>query len=243
VPIAWAAAAAMLFVGVRLLLRARSNRGVPELLLGAFFTPLAIAIPFLNATSTVAGMQAQHATSYLAVGHCLGNFGFACLYVFTWRSFGTDSRWRGIFAALGIAGLVGSWIAQVAIDGFNVANGPAVLTSAFIRMVAVYWAFGEALHFYGRMRRRLKLGLADPITTNRFLLWSIWTGLFATIMLGAVGMRTLLLVAPTASVTPETVVQTFRIFGAIAAIVASGALWLNFFPPASYERRLRGAAA
>jgi hypothetical protein len=33
------------------------------------------------------------------------------------------------------------------------------------------WMAVEALHYHGRMRRRMALGLADATVTDRFLLW------------------------------------------------------------------------
>ncbi|MFK7894917.1 MAG: hypothetical protein AB8G23_03725 [Myxococcota bacterium] len=38
-----------------------------------------------------------------------------------------------------------------------------------IRGIPFLWGFCEALRYYAQMRRRLTLGLADPVVANRFL--------------------------------------------------------------------------
>ena len=187
-------------------------------------------------------MQLESAQRNLALGHLGMSLAFGLLYAFTWWSFGRESRWRRSFALLGAVGLTGAWLAQVSVEGFEAANGSATLASVFFRMLGAYWAFGEALILYPRMRRRLRIGLADPVTTNRFLLWSVWTGLLATIMLAVLCLRIYLLRAG-GDVDADAAVGVFRVFGACGGIAASFALWLNFFPPEAYLRRLRTAEA
>jgi hypothetical protein len=240
---ALAAAAAMLFVGSRLLMRAWTNRALPELLLGGFFALVALTTPAISRTAEAGGMQLAGAQQILAIAHLGLSLAFGLLYAFTWISFGTQTPWRRALALFGGAGLVGSWLGQVVVEGFEAANGIATICTVAFRMIAVYWAFAEALVCYTRMRRRMRLGLADPVTTNRFLLWSVWTGLIATILLAVIVVRVILLTAPAGSVDPDSLLHTVQVFGAIGGITASAALWLNFFPPESYLQRLRGAAA
>ena len=42
--------------------------------------------------------------------------------------------------------------------------------------VSSLWGAAESLRYFSMMRRRAKLGLADPLVTNRFLLWGLGIG-------------------------------------------------------------------
>jgi hypothetical protein len=97
------------------------------------------------------------------------------------------------------------------------------------------------------MRRRVALGLADPLVANRFVLWSVWTGAlgFAALLLLAVRSRAFWLqlhgVDPRV-VMPAAIPITAALAG-IAVVCAGVAVWLAFFPPASYRRWVRAGVA
>ena len=59
----------------------------------------------------------------------------------------------------------------------------SVLSVAFLATFA--WTSSEALRYYGLMRRRFALGLADAVVVNRFLIWG-----------GGAAISTALTVAP-----------------------------------------------
>jgi hypothetical protein len=97
------------------------------------------------------------------------------------------------------------------------------------------------------MRRRVALGLADPLVANRFVLWSVWTGAlgFAALLLFAVRSRAFWLqlhgVDPRV-VMPAAIPITAALAG-IAVVCAGVAVWLAFFPPSSYRRWVRAGVA
>ena len=99
------------------------------------------------------------------------------------------------------------------------------------------WLFVESVHYASRMRRRVRLGLGDPIVANRFTLWAIWTGALACIPLFVLALRTLgILEAPVPGAPlPASVRAIIAMLGSggAAALVAC---WLAFFPPAAYRR-------
>jgi ethanolamine transporter EutH len=96
------------------------------------------------------------------------------------------------------------------------------------------------------MQKRVGLGLADPIVSNRFGLWSIWMG-GLTLMLGIVLVLRLLglffgLEPSMMSIILPQVLPLLRLLLASVALVAGTAVWLTFFPPRFYARRLQRSA-
>ena len=42
------------------------------------------------------------------------------------------------------------------------------------RVAPYYWLAAESLSYWSAARRRVRIGLADPLVTNRFLLLGLW---------------------------------------------------------------------
>ena len=59
------------------------------------------------------------------------------------------------------------------------------------RCAVLLWLFVESAIYAQRMRRRVRLGLGDPVVANRFTLWAIWTGALACIPLFVLTLRVL----------------------------------------------------
>jgi hypothetical protein len=122
-----------------------------------------------------------------------------------------------------------------------------MVATNFARLIPTCWAFYESCRYWLSMRRRETLGLADPILTNRFLLWSIWTGAVTLLPMIVLVIRTLSIIAlgndqfiegPGAVLMPM-VLQIIRVIFVIVAPIAAVALSLSFFPPAAYLDRIR----
>jgi len=115
---------------------------------------------------------------------------------------------------------------------------PIFLAELASRMAGSVWLVAESVRYYGIMQRRLPLGLADPVVTDRFRLWA-----FA----GAAGLAMLATSAPPVVMgeqqTPwmSWVLPLF----AVSGIAASASYLLAFFPPGWYRlsvtRRLGSA--
>ncbi len=129
-------------------------------------------------------------------------------------------------------------------------TGVLLLLSS-IRTFCCGWAFFETANYYRMMRRRSALGLADPLVTNRFLLWSIWTGSMAILPLFLVVTRVLAIVKG-AGVDPLHGVSGANqlsnddpmLLAALGVIASTGlaaiaALWLCFFPTDAYASWIR----
>ncbi|MBW2233217.1 MAG: hypothetical protein JRH17_22765 [Deltaproteobacteria bacterium] len=97
------------------------------------------------------------------------------------------------------------------------------------RFAAPIWSGYEAFRFHGLMQKRLHLGLADPLVTNRFLLW----GIAQVAALTGLSMRVL----DAHGVLTEIAAVMMPAAGLGAAI----AYWVTFFPPEAYRRRFAAA--
>jgi hypothetical protein len=88
---------------------------------------------------------------------------------------------------------------------------------------------------WSKSRRRLALGLADPVVSNRFLMW----GLF--------GLSTMLLSSFLLFLQIATAEGSRSLTGQIATtvfgLISSGTVMLAFTPPERYAARIRARAA
>lgn len=227
-------------LGLRVLRRASRMGGLPDRMVGVFFLSMAIgAIPALLAGDERV-VPAAHARLAVALGHAVLSVGFAALYVFAWKCFGPKSFWRSALACSGVATLAVLWAVQGLTEHFAAPGGPAVRATGMVRAAALAWAFGESLRYRVMMRRRARLGLADPVVANRFLLWCLWTG-------GLLGASVVILlfrfmVGDLDRASPA--LHTAVVVGVTGPALGGGiSLWLAFFPPPSYILRLRAGAA
>jgi hypothetical protein len=97
------------------------------------------------------------------------------------------------------------------------------------------WIGVEGLHHYGTARPRVRLGLCEPIVGHRFLLWGI-AGVFWTLLsFVVVGHYVEFWVTHSWSATMDQLVG----FCEIAALTM---IWLVYFAPAVYQRRINASA-
>jgi hypothetical protein len=224
-----------LYVGARLLRLASRTRELPERLLAAMFlitgTSLILYdIPIiLDSESLWTPLNFAGRVVYLPAP--------VLLAVFTRRVFRPDSVWAGwmpcgcaILLAAGVGGSV--WSGDL--EGFSISN--RWFWAEWVGYTIPYvWAGGEALAHHRRARRRLRLGLCDPLVCNRYLLWGFF---------GA--MQVLVCVAEIPSYAEYEQGGAFTAMwdALISAgeIVSLATIWLIFFPPAFYQRWIQGAA-
>jgi hypothetical protein len=113
----------------------------------------------------------------------------------------------------------------------------------FLRYAVIWsypvWTMVESYRYYALMRRRLAIGLADPLLANRFFLWG--TGALGT------GLATWISSLPFLWVgRPELLLAwtpTVQIVVASVGVATVLAYLLTFLPPAFYRRWLLGADA
>lgn len=234
-------AAAVGALGIRLLVLAGRTRKLPELLIGLFFlasaplgfVPLLVGMQYPDLPRELAGLL-------LAVGEGMVALASALICVFTWRVFRPDSIWAKWLAGLCVTVLIGGYGVHAWTRGFTEPGISVWLwASVFVRLVIYAWNAAEPLLHYRGARRRLLLGLADPVVTNRFLLWSIWGGACLIVVFARIGdMLAQSFLAP----MPAVSLASVAIFGCCGA-ACGAAIWLTFFPPAAYRKWLTARAA
>jgi hypothetical protein len=157
---------------------------------------------------------------------------------FVRRVFRPHERWAR-FLQVGLCGVLwGGWLADTATGGLT-ASTPGLFYWISFSVIGTYplWAAVEALHYWSLMRKRVELGLADPLVTNRFLLWSV-AALCTMASIWTVQIPTFL---GYEAFSPDAVQLTTVTMLATSAlgIVTIGAYWLTFFPPGWYRARFK----
>jgi hypothetical protein len=229
---------ACLVLGGRLLLMAVRTRELPELCIGAgLFLMGGVGYPLMMLARFHTGLD-DSTRGAVAVAHLTCNLlGNVSVCVFNWRVFRPDS---GGAKALTIAvggSLAGLFIAQAISPGFLAfaqgAGGPWA-HATYLSCFAYAWASTESTRYFLMMSRRKRLGLADPIVTDRFRLWAI--GTLSAVVISAVGIvyRALELDFQGSAVGGITIGS----LGLVTAIC----FWLAFLPPAIYRNRVTARA-
>lgn len=235
-------------IGVRLLRLGARSKG-PERWLGVYFIAASLlgtivsgvlymgwADPSLELPAAWRPpLQALHIAA-----HSAGLFG---IWVFTWRTFRPGSAWmRGIVIAVAVT-LVGSFVAIGITDRFavHIIPGPIYWVSLAVRIAGVAWMSFESLRYGALLRRRLRLGLADPLVANRFLLWGVWAATVTLLNLSDPLARVwyCAVAGTTTELIPDVARNMIVIVVAVTSalgIVAAGCLFLTFFPTAAYRR-------
>jgi hypothetical protein len=171
------------------------------------------------------------------------NLGLAALYIFVWKTFYPRSTTvRRIVGCLLVA-MAAAYLAIPMTEGFTVRvmPGSAYWTSWVLREGAVLWLAFESLRYWSLLRRRMRIGLGEPLVTNRFLLLGIFA--LAIFHMGASDplARTwyVLQVGSTEQWIPElahSIVLTVLALTSTLGIVVVTTLALIFFPTARFRR-------
>jgi hypothetical protein len=228
-----------LVVGLRLVALAARTRQLPELLMGVGvlgigpvgFGGIVAAMALVERAPAASGALAAAATAAVAAG-------VAAKYVFNWRIYRPTSRAAAAACAAGIAGLLAALALEARATGFSPlawqGSGWHLLRSA-LQVGCLLWGASEALVYWGKMRRRVRLGIADPLLANRFLLWGVGAGAAGVgSAIGAVAQ----LATGSAPLEQTWVTMSSSLHGLVSAC----ALWLAFVPPRAYREWVRAGA-
>jgi hypothetical protein len=231
-----AAGIVYLIVGARLLRLASRTGETPERLLAGLFiasglsyviyiSPIIVKLDSLWTPLNFAGRVAYLPAPVL-------------LAAFTRQLFRREDPWAAWLvvgtAALLVAGVAGSALGGDW-EGFSLGGGWFWLEWVGYT-VPFGWAGAEAFGQYRQARRRLALGLCDPLICNRLLLWS----LFATMQLCV----SLAILAQYASYEQQSLFSaTWDTVVGVLEILSIAPIWLAFFPPAAYRRWIAGGEA
>ena len=218
---------ASVVVSARLLALALRTRELPELLVGlnlalsgALGYPVAIYARVVHDPALRAALQILHGAMMVV--------GLTSVVIFNWRVFRPADAWARRLSIAYPAVLVALFAWQTAAPGWaefaKHTSGPWRVLP-YGTLFALGWAGIESLLYYQKLRKRLALGLAEAVTTDRLRLWAI-------AMLAA--FMTSLLVQVVRSMG---VAMTGSVTGLIVGplgIVSASAMWLAFLPPQRY---------
>lgn len=237
-------------VGLRLLVRGARGRLLPESLLGLSFVLAGTVGAPLEVMGDVLAQQAKEGRSafaldavgwagpLLSVGKAITIAGLSAYVVFVWRVFRSDAGWAVALAAaligIQVVAWLGFWHAGAFRSGENA--GPWFWLELGARVAAPSWAIAEFSGYHERMRKRMRIGLADPLLVDRFRLWAL---------AAACG-----LVMMCSSLPPKFLARDHWVLlsglpvlvFAASGVVSSAAYWIACFPPTWYARRVRAQA-
>jgi hypothetical protein len=227
-----------LTIGVRLVWLARRNRGLPELLIGlsilgigpAGFALMVLAMLFGAGRPAVAFVCL--ATAQLAIAA-----GATAAYVFTRTVFRPDAAWARAVVWIAVGILAAAFLGRFATHTYVLPLRLDFWTEvgSFDMIACLFWGSFESLHYYGRMRRRARLGLANPVLANRFLLWGLGIG---SAGVGSLIGNVVMMVRGTAMLELDLLTLSNSMFGLAAAVL----MWIAFLPPAGYRRWIEARA-
>jgi hypothetical protein len=226
-------------LGLRLLLLWRRTRKLPELLIGLAFVFEAVISNSLNILEKFHARLGAEWRGPVYSGIVLSSCAAAvCIAIGAWRVFRPRKTWpRVVIAVVVVLLLVYSLDTMTPHNG---EYGPRNLAwwwmAILSRAGAHAWMGGEAYSYQARMRRRLRLGLGDPVVANRMWLWACAGAATAMLWLGVGIART---VAGAPGVQHPLTLLHISLMGSVAAVTN----WLVFLPPGPYLRWIKRRAA
>lgn len=227
-----------LVVGARLLRLAQHSGQAPERLLGLSLVTLGCGWSAMAAIGRQATDLSDPVRSGLVAGGALCAIaGTTCLAIFNERVFRPGVAWARALAgavalaqlALCIAQTFGAGWLQYARDE----SGPWTYVT-WILAANYVWSSLEAWNHHRMLMRRQRIGLADPVVTNRMRLWTItmYVALAATLGFSALKSWGI----------PVTGTALGLGLSAIGGLISAGCLWLAFVPPSAYLASVRRRA-
>ena len=219
---------------VRLGIRTRS---AAEGLLGLTFLIWALSFALWAIAIALQG-QPTRESQLLIESHIANSLAGIGIAYFPLLAFRIGSTWAkrlsACIAICLIVGTVGSiWVGDS--EGVDPLTNVWWWLEWISEIAPVIWIGFEGLHHYGTTRTRVRLGLCEPIVGHRYLLWGI-AGVFWTLSyFVVVGLYTEFWVTQSWSAVLDNLVG----FCEIAALAM---IWLAFFAPARYQRRINSPA-
>ena len=224
-------------VGIDLIRRARETRGLPELFLGLAFVFNGLSYLFADLPIFIENEAILNEFSY--IGRILAALCALTIAVFTWRVFRAKAAWAK-WACWAIGGLQLLGLTVSAFEGDWEGAYPLTYTGFWFEWLGgiapFAWLAAESLSAYWRSRLKMRVGLGDPIVSNRFLLIGIYGTLGAStypiylwmyIMYERHGFWS----------------EPFGVFVGIVEVMSLAALWISFTAPAFYRRWIAKAQA
>jgi hypothetical protein len=231
-------------IGIRLVQLWRGTRQRPELYLGLMLIlVMVLGYPLFIVARLAEQIGFRAAWASLTFAGLSVNAGLVFLYLFTWKTFRPDSRWCACLVgvascalAVNVVGVaIDTWAARSVYVDFAEMPLWRVICNVFASGAAYTWTAVESFRYHTTLRKRQKLGLADPLVTNR--LW-LWCQLSMVILV-------VIVVNDMASLRSIDVLTTPWIMAStsLGGILQAAYLFLIFLPPQRYRAWVQGGAA
>jgi hypothetical protein len=219
-----------ILVGIDLIRRARETRGLPELFLGLAFVFNGLSYLFADLPIFIENEAFLNELGY--IGRILAGLCSLTIAAFTWRVFRVEARWaKWTFWAVGVLLVLGLTVS--ALEGDWEGAKPLTYTGFWFEwfggFVPFAWLAVESLHAYSRSRRKVRVGLGDPLVTNRFFL----IGLYGTL---AAITYPLFLWMYIEYELHGVWSDPLNVITGIVEVISLVALWTSFAAPAFYRR-------
>jgi len=225
------------FVGVRLLMLAARTRRLPEFSFGSSFLLMGVVGYPLSIVARKAAFAGAPIPALLPTALFFQNLASMMILVGTWWTFRAESRWLRPVLSIAALALVASLMGESLVAGAWTLQdgGPWYELGFWVRAGAFAWSAAEAGRYYALMRRRLVVGLADPVVVDRFRLWAVSssaiTAAFLVFYMGRLWAENV--------ATSVPVLVATSLVGLIAGI----SMWLAFVPPVAYLRQFKPTLA
>jgi hypothetical protein len=220
---------AYIFFGIDLLRRAARTRGLPELFLGLAFVFNGLSYFLIDLPSLIESDAIWNTFTF--TGRLFAGLCALMIAGFTWQTFRVFSNWaKFFFWAIGALAAVGLLIS--ALEGDWEGVYPLTYTGFWFEWVggvaAFVWLAFESLHTYSKTRLQVRVGLSDPLLSNRFLLIGIY-GVLAT------STYPLYLWIYIVHELHGTWSIPIEIVAGIIELISLASLWISFRAPAFYR--------
>ncbi len=232
-----AAGLAYLVLGARLVVLGIRTRSAAERLLGLVF--LFWSLSFALWVIAIA-LQVQPAleSQILITSRVANNLGGVGIAAFPLLAFRRGSTWEHrLFTSIAICLIVGTagsiWVGDP--EGIEPFTNFWWWPEWIGTITPSIWIGAEGLHHYGTTRPRVRLGLCEPIVGHRYLLLGI-AGMFWT-LLDSVTIVHYVEFWATGSWS-----ATWDIFIGFCEIAALAMIWMAYFTPAAYQRKINASA-
>lgn len=232
-----------LVLGPRLLALGRSRRQLPEFTMGLCLLLMGgLGYPLATVGRAVTALPDDFRGLFVGGSALCNSVGFAALAVFTWRVFRPASVLAEVLVAAVLTALallipaeaVWPGLVESALSPEPYPGAPGYLRVG-VGLAILYWASAEAAAYGRQLRRRLAIGLADAVVTDRMRLWAIAMGC-ASVSYTTSFVLSFLGIDLAASSLGAAIVGTLGLASAASA-------WLAFLPPARYLRHVRARPA
>jgi hypothetical protein len=224
-----------ILVGIDLMRRARETRGLPELFLGLAFVFNGLSYFFTDLPIVLDNEAILNEFSF--IGRIFAGLCALTIAAFTWRVFRAGAAWaKCAFWAVGVLLVLGLTVS--ALEGDWEGTYPLTYKGFWLEWLAgivpFIWFAVESLSTYSRSRRKLRIGLGDPIVTNRFLL----IGLYGTLASSTYPIYLwMYIVYERHGIWSDSLTA----FLGTVEVISLAALWTSFAAPAFYRRWIEKA--